>query len=135
MDRQGRNQFIGRETAGFLLLLVLLVLGIYTSLEMSRTHNAISRELEDAAWYALSGDWESARMATASAESKWREHWNLSTLLADHSPMEQIDAMFASVDLYSAAKEAAEFAAGCGELSRYVRAMGEAHRFSWQNIL
>ena len=132
MDRKGS---LIREVLGFVLLAVLLLAGLLSAWEMSTTHYSISRQVEEAAWFALAEDWEAARTAAAGAESRWQEHRNLSSLLADHTPMEQIDALFARVGLYSAARDTAEFAAACAELSRYVKAMGDAHRLSWQNLL
>ena len=130
-----RKRGLGREVVGLGILLALLAAGLFSSWEMSSAHYSISRQVEDAAWFALSEDWEAARTAAAAAENQWEEHRDLSSLLADHTPMEQIDALFARMDMYSAARDTAEFAAACGELSRYVKAMGDAHRLTWQNLL
>lgn len=130
-----RKRGLGREVMGLGILVVLLLAGIFSSWEMCTAHYAISRQVEDAAWFALSEDWEAARSAAAAAETRWEEHRDLSSLLADHTPMEQIDALFAHVDLCAAARDTTEFAASCGELSRYVKAMGDAHRLTWQNLL
>lgn len=132
MDWKGK---LGREAVGMVLLTVLLLTGLLVSWDMGRTHTAISAQLEDAAWFALSGNWEKARNAAAAAEHSWESHRNLSSLLADHTPMEEIDALFAEINIRSAARNAEDFAASCGCLSRKVVAMGEAHRFSWQNLL
>ena len=126
---------IGRETVGGILLAVLLLLGLLTGRSMRRTHWEISRKLEDAAWFALSENWEDARVAAAAAEGRWKGCRNRNTLLADHTPMEQIVALFSRVGILSAARQQEEFAATCAELSRYVQAMGEAHRLTWQNLL
>ena len=52
-----------------------------------------------------------------------------------HTPMEEIDALFAQVEVYAAAREEAEFAAGCAELSRRMEAMANAHGAQWWNVL
>ena len=127
-----RKRPIGREAVGAALLAALLLLGLVTSWDMGRTHTEITKQLEDAAWFALAENWEGARSAAAAAESRWYSHRGLTSLLADHTPVEQIEALFA---LCSAARDREEFAFTCAELSRYVRAMGEAHRLSWQNLL
>ena len=132
MDWKGR---LGRETVGVALLGVLLLTGLYTSLEMSRSHRDIARQLETGAWFALAEDWENARTAVAAAESGWESRRDLSSLLADHTPMEEIDALFAQAGIHSAARNREAFASVCACLSRKVEAMGEAHRFSWQNLL
>ena len=56
------------------------------------------------------------------------------TCFADHTPMEEIDALFAQVEVYAAAREETDFAAGCAALSRKVEAMGLAHGASWWNL-
>ena len=48
--------------------------------------------------------------------------------------MEEIDALFAEVEVYAAAREETDFAAGCAALSRKVEAMGQAHGASWWNL-
>ena len=132
MDWKGK---LGREAVGMVLLAVLLLAGLLVSWDMGRTHTDISGHLNDAAWFALSGNWSGAREAAAAAEHSWESHRNLSSLLADHTPMEEIDALFAEMNIRSAARNAGDFAACCGCLSRKVEAMGEAHRLSWQNLL
>lgn len=125
----------GRELIGLVLLIALLLTGLFTSWDMGRIHRDIARQMEEAAWFALSEDWEKARMAAAAAENSWNEHRNLSSLLADHTPMEEIDSLFARIGICSADRNAAEFAVHCAEASRKVEAMGEAHRLTWQNLL
>ena len=132
MDWKGK---LGREAVGMVLLAVLFLTGLLVSWDMGRTHTAISGYLEDAAWFALSGNWKNAREAASAAEHNWESHRNLSSLLADHTPMEEIDALFAEINICSVARNAGDFAASCNYLSRKVEAMGEAHRLSWQNIL
>ena len=48
--------------------------------------------------------------------------------------MEEIDALFAEVEVYAAAREETDFAAGCAALSRKVEAMGQAHGASWWKL-
>jgi len=132
MDRQGR---IGRETAGAVLLAALLLLGLLTAWDMESTHRQVARQLEDAAWFALTEDWEKARTAASGAENDWEVHRDLFSLLADHTPMEEIDSLFARLDICSAAGNYGDFAIFCAEAARKVEAMGEAHRLTWQNLL
>lgn len=124
-----------REFAGLLLLLLLLLTGLLLSWYMGRQHTEISRGLEDSAWYALSGEWEKARDTVDSAREQWEQGWNLWAAFADHSPMEEIDALFAALRIYAAAGERTEFAHTCAALSRHVAAMGSAHQLSWWNVL
>ena len=132
MDRQGR---IGRELVGAILLAVLLLLGLLSAWDMGSTHTAISRQVEDAAWYALTGDWESARLASDSARSRWEAHRGVSSVLADHTPMEEIDALFAKMDYYASAGSAADFGACCARVCRLVEGVADDHRLTWWNLL
>lgn len=126
---------IGRESVGAVILSILLIAGLYTSKDMERSHWEISKRLEDAAWFALTENWEDARQAAAAAENQWNACRTRNCLLSDHTPMEQIDALFSRVGIFSAARNREQFAATCAELSRYVQAMGEAHCLTWQNLL
>ena len=134
MDRKGRIR-PGRELIGAGMLVTMLLGGFLVSWDMGRTHNAISRELEDAAWHALSETWNKAESSALSARQQWQDHWQLSAAFADHSVMEQIDAGFSRLSMYAAARDSGEFAAVCAELSRYVQSMGDAHSLTWWNLL
>lgn len=134
MDRKvGHMSF--RELLGFLLLTALLFLGLLSAWYLNRHQGDISRQLEDSAWLALSGQWENARQGAAAARERWEQRRSLWTVFADHTPMEEIDVLFAQLSIYAAAKDPAEFSAVCAALARHLDAMGEAHRLRWQNVL
>lgn len=124
-----------RSWIGLGMLLVLLVIALLVTWGMNRIHEPISRELALAADRALGGQWEEARSLASSAGGKWEKWAHFRGCFADHSPMEEVDAEFARLEAYSAAGEESEFAASCAELSRKVKAMGEAHGLSWWNVL
>lgn len=124
-----------REFTGLLLLLVLLLTGLGLSWYMDRQHTEIARGLEDSAWYALSGEWDKARKTVDSAREQWEQGWNLWAAFGDHTPMEEIDALFAVLRIHAAAGERTQFAEACAALSQRVEAMGAAHQLSWWNVL
>lgn len=134
MDRKS-GVISPRELLGFGLLLILLLAGLLCSWYMPRQHGQIAAALEDSAWMALSGQWENARKTAASAKENWEQQWKLWAAFGDHTPMEEIDALFAELTIYAAAEEQTDFAHTCGALSRRVEAMGKAHQFSWWNVL
>lgn len=124
-----------REAAGILLLLVLLAGGLLSGWYMGRQHREISQKLEDCAWLALTGQMSNAREEADGARAQWEKGRSLRAVLGDHTPMEEIDDLFAELRIYGAAGEKTEFARTCSALSSRVKAMGEAHRLSWWNIL
>ena len=124
-----------RELTGFCLLLLLLASGMLCSWYMGKQHRAMSRELERCGWMALSGQWSDAREGAQNAKTSWERNRGLRAAVSDHTPMEQIDELFAELTVYGAAGERTEFARCCAELAVCIKAVGEAHDFSWWNVL
>ena len=124
-----------RELTAFGLLLVLLLSGLLSSWYMDRKHRTISRELEQSSWMALSGQWSDARERARVATTDWEKNRQLRAALADHTPMEEIDDLFEELNIYAAAGERTEFARCCAALSVRIRAVAEAHRLTWWNVL
>ena len=124
-----------RELTAFALLLALLLFGLLSSWYMERQHRMISRELEESSRMALSGQWSDAREKAQQAATAWGKNRELRAALADHTPMEEIDALLEELNTYAAAGERTEFARCCGALSVRIRAVGEAHRLTWWNVL
>ncbi len=120
---------------GAVLLLVLLAGGIFIAVGMQDAHNAISSLLQQAANDALTENWTGADAAIGNARTLWQENWRFSASFADHEPMEQIDSLFAQIEIYQAQRDPVPLAALCAQLSRLVEAVGEAHAFTWWNIL
>ena len=124
-----------RSWIGLGILLVLLVIGLLVTWGMGKLHEPIARELEQAASFALEDDWARAVPTAAAAKTSWERGRHFAACFADHTPMEEIDALFAQMEVYAAAEENTDFAAVCAELSRKVEAMGEAHGLMWWNFL
>lgn len=123
-----------RSWIGFALLLVLLAGGIAVTWGMAKCHEPIARDLENAAKTALQGDMVQGESLMLQARDAWGRSRHLGACFADHTPMEEIDALFAQVEVYAAAREETDFAAGCAALSQKVEAMGLAHGASWWNL-
>lgn len=123
-----------RSWIGFALLLVLLAGGLAVTWSMEKCHEPIARDLDSAAVRVQAGDWAEAETLMLRARNAWGDSRKLTACFADHTPMEEIDALFARLEVYAAARENADFAAGCAELSRKVEAMGEAHGLMWWNF-
>ena len=116
------------------LLALFLALGIVTMTLMDNAHLPTGDLLEQAAELALQGELERGAELGMRAKYRWEKQWQATATVADHSPMDDVDALFAEMKIYAAAGEAPHFAACCKELAKRVQAVAEAHRFSWWNI-
>ena len=124
-----------RSLIGLGLLLVLLAVGIAATWAMVKIHAPMETRLQQAAVFALEEDWVQADAASREVMAAWEKWANFRTCLADHTPVEEIDAGLEELKIYAAARENAAFAAACAELGRKIAAVGEAHSLVWWNIL
>ena len=120
---------------GFGILVVFLVIGFITAQVMDNVHLPTEKLLQQAAEKTLRGDFEGAIALGKEAKDRWDSHWNGTATVADHSPMDEVDSLFAEMEVYAQAEEKPHFAAVCKELSQRIQAFADAHRFSWWNIL
>ena len=120
---------------GLCTLLVFLFLGLWGSYAMGDFHEPISDSLEQAAQTALAGDMAKAVQTAKAAQTKWEDGWNRVAILADHTPMDEIDGMFARLEMYAQAGNTADFAACANQIATLVSATAEAHELSWRNLL
>ena len=124
-----------RSWMGFILLLVLLGAGLFTTWQMTAIHEPIEAQLLQSAYWASLEDWETATLFFQKAQKNWKKSEHFRACFADHGPVEDIDAAFAMLKVYCAGEEAMAFEGACRELARKVAAMGEAHELVWWNLL
>lgn len=124
-----------RGWIGFVLLVVLLLGGCLSTWQMVRWHSPLEERMEQAAQRALSSDWDGAMTLSQRVKRDWEEHWHAAAAFADHGPMEQIDALFARLEVYEQERVALAYAVLCRELARELAAMGDAHIPNWWNLL
>ena len=124
-----------RSKIGLWLLLVLLAGGILSSWGMVRLTEPLGQTMEAASQAALRSDWENAQTLALQARESWEKNWNLCAVFADHTPMENINGLFAQLEIYARSGDAQNFAAVCAQLSEDTKAIGEAHSFTWWNLL
>ena len=120
---------------GAALLVILLGLGIFISFGMDRLQLPLTQKLEKAAEEALEGSFSQAVVLGQEAKTEWEQQWNITASLADHAPMDEIDGLFAQLMAYGKQSESTHYAACCRELSSLIRAVAEAHKLSWWNLL
>ena len=133
MDRK-RKGTLNRALVGAVLLCVLLAAGLACSLGLDRHHRALAADLEDAAWAALSENWDTARTLADATRQRWRGSWALVTTVADHRPMEEIQVLLDQLPIFLARRDAGEFAATCAELSARLSTLAQSHRLNLQNL-
>lgn len=120
---------------GIGLLIVMLVLGICLTMAFSALHEPLAQQLESAQAAAIAGDWEKAMTLAADARAQWRRFRHFTAAVADHEPLEQMDALFFRLEVLGLLREADEFASDCAELSRLATAMAESQQLTWWNLL
>ena len=124
-----------RSWIGLGILLALLLISVLTWWAMARLQQPIARELEQAAVFSQEGDWEKALLLANRARTRWARSRCLTACVADHTPMEEMDTLFAQLEAYGQAREQADFAAVCRGLAKKAEAMGDAHGLTVWNFL
>lgn len=124
-----------RSAMGFVLLLVLLALCIMVTVAMIRIHEPIEAHLLQAADQATAGDWEKTGRFFRQAEEQWKKWENFRSCVADHNPVEEIDAAFEMLKVFCAEEDKLSFVSGCLDLARKVAAVGETQELVWWNLL
>ena len=125
---------MARGYIGAAVLVVFLILGFVVSGAMDNAHTPACNLLTQAADMTLTGKFEEAIPLAMEAKSLWEKSWNGTAVVADHSPMDDVDALFAEMMTFAESGEQPHFASCCRELAQRVEAVSEAHRFSWWNL-
>ena len=126
---------MARGYIGAAVLVVFLVLGFAVSVAMDNAHEPACDLLTQAADMTLAGNFEEAIPLAMEAKDRWEQAWNGTAVVADHSPMDDVDALFAEMVTFAESGEQPHFASCCRELAKRVQAVSEAHKFSWWNVL
>ena len=120
---------------GIGFLIFLLAAGIVISVLFSSLHSPIAQSLQKASEAALSGDWSTASTLTKQAHSSWNALLQFTAAVADHEPLEEMDAAFSVLETYMALGWWGEFAALSAQLAQMAGAMAESQAFLWWNLL
>ena len=120
---------------GVALLAALLAASLAVQAMTNRIHDPIAKDLEQAAEAALSGDWAEADRLYTRSRDAWQRHHSATASIADHSPMDELDMLFAELRVFSQERETVHFAATCRSAAQMAQAMAQAHSFTWWNLL
>ena len=112
------------------LLAVLLIFTWGISRQMERSHQPVRQLLLQAQDAPL----EQGRQLVAKAKDLWlrQEYWV--SAVADHTPMEEIRALFAEAVLFGQAGEEIHFSTTCARLASLLQDMSDAHRLILENL-
>lgn len=124
-----------RLILGLIVLAALLALGITVSAVFTLAHEPTAELLEDAKEAALDGDWDRAIVLFNKAQNRWKNAWRFTAAFADHSPMDEMDGLFAQLEVFARQKSREQFPALCARLAELAEAMAESHRFCWWMLL
>lgn len=124
---------MGRIWLGNFLLAVLLIFGLWCANYTERTMAPIAGELEQAAQALRAGQVRGGIERAEQAQGKWEKAWHSTAALSDHTPMDEIDGLFAQLSGYQT--EPAHYAACCDRIAQLIYAMAEAHSPTWWNLL
>lgn len=124
-----------RSIFGAVLLLVLLGVSLYACNVMSDAHQPGVPLLREAAQSSMEGDWIGAENSAAEAWARWQKYRKVTAALADHTPMEDVESLFAELSVYFEQRDNTHFAATARTLAVRLDAMSDAHIAAWWNLL
>ena len=120
---------------GIILLTVLLGAGFWTSNFMDRTHNPIAQDIRRAGNFALEERWSTAQACSKRGQARWEKKRPVTAAIADHEPMEEIDALFAQLDTYAKTEDEVAYSALCAHLASLLEAVSQSHSLTWWNLM
>ncbi len=123
-----------RVVFGVVLLAVLFMGGIAAQNRMAAIHGYSANLLEQAGREAQAEDWEAAQTLFYRARRNWKDNYNFTAALADHTPMEDVESLYAQLEVFAENRETLHFSALCMETAARLEAMADAHLLAWWNI-
>ena len=120
---------------GVAFLTLLLIFGIWQTVEISKIHSDLSKTLSDAALAARIRDWDTADTLSEAAQTQWDRYRKLTASFADHEPLEEAEQLFAELQICKGLSLEENYAVVCSDLSQICKAIGESFQISWWNVL
>ena len=120
---------------GLGLLLGLLAISLGLLFFSEGFFDAFSANLEEAAELALAEDWSAARSKAEESQVMWQRCYRFFSAATDHGPIEDVQELFALLEIYARTQRGVEFASVCRSLSNLAEAINESHNLRWWSIL
>lgn len=124
-----------RVIFGAVLLLGLFAAGLWAQNRMAAIHGYEADLLAQAGREGAKEQWDTAQTLFYRARRRWKDNYRFTAALADHTPMEDVEALYAQLEVFADKQEAPQFAALCAEASARLEAMADAHLLAWWNVL
>jgi hypothetical protein len=126
---------VKRLIIGLATLSLLFTISLFVAITTDRTYKPVADLLKQASDNALSGSFEEAVSKSQRAKAMWDKHKEKTAIVADHTPMEEIDRLFTEAEIYRKAEEKPHFAACCAQLASAIRNIADAHALNLWNLL
>lgn len=120
---------------GLGLLLGLLAIGLGLLVFSEGFFREFSANLEEAARLSMAEDWPAAVEKAEKSRAMWQRYYRFFSATTDHEPIEEVQELFARLELYSRERIAVDFSAVCRSLSKLAEAINESHNLRWWSIL
>ena len=120
---------------GISILSLLLASGWSVAVYTKHTFQPISRDLALASEAAIAMDQAEAKRLAGQAYNNWQRYRDFTSAISDHEVLEEINSLFAEIQVYTAAEDMVSFSAICAYLSGVTQAVAESHQPIWQNLL
>lgn len=125
----------GRFWLAIVLLVLLLIGGLLLSDMLDQKQAHMSQLLEQAESLAHTQNIEKAGILAQEAYDFWQQRWKLLAAVADHEPLDEVEATFREMLSFAKEEDTEEFSACCSRLIAGIMAISQAHELSWWNIL
>lgn len=124
-----------RTWIGIGILVLLLAAGICLTFYTGHTQEQVALLLTQSREAAAVGQWEKAAGKCYQARALWEKHRKPTAAIVDHEPMEEVESLFAQLEVYLKARDPVAFCSCCASLEVFTRAIGESHSVSWWSLL
>ena len=120
---------------GIALLTCLLMGGLWISGFMKDAHDPVAQDIRHAGSMAQKNQWNAAQAFAERGRDRWEQKWPVTAAIADHEPMDEIDALFAQLETYGKTRDPGAYSALCGHLGSLLEALSQGHRCKWWNLM
>ena len=117
------------------LLVFFLAAGSFLTMGFGRIHGPLAETLEEASALAREDRWQEACTLSEEAREIWEQWRNVTAAVADHAPLEEMDALFSQLECYKELGWEGAFSCACMELAQMARAMQESQQLTWWTLL
>ena len=124
-----------RCLTGIAILISMLILSALIAGSMHNVHYRISELLEQAQQAASAENWSQADRLARQANEQWQRYHHFTAAFADHTPMDELDGLFAELMIFLEERESPHFASTCARLSLLAQSMADSHGLQWWNLL